>query len=488
MTMTTTDGSALLATSGLGATLGQAIAFAMLRVGGLPFPSAQVLTGQWDGVSLAGSLAMLDEAVDSGAWGETQLRAFLETLDLGDFTGSSVRLAALADGLVHDPFLAALADAGLTLGFFGPDQVDGSTLTSAAAALMAQLSLPENQAPEATGAAPAAVTLAEGTGLTLHLADYFSDADDDLLSFSVTSPIGDVPFHVTETGDLVLAPGFASSGFHGLILSASDGAASAAIALDVTVTEAGAATRLTSLDFSRVLGQAETFEDALAVTAKSRGIDIIDQTALGDGPHVIAVDNLALRADAGISGTFILAEPARVLTLRGFGDFTVTGNALANVVYGGSGDETMTGGTANDQLYGEAGQDLLFGGADADKLWGGAGNDSLYGGTGDDQLMGGDGDDYLRGGGGRDQAYGGAGADVFDFHAGDGQLQIRDLQAGTDLIRIEGLAGIASLAELQTQAQVQELEGQVRLTIGADQLVIHGFANAQLTEDMFLFA
>ena len=489
MPTTTTDTSPLLASSGLGASLGQAIAFAMIRVGGMPFTSSQILNGQWDGTSLAGSLAMLDEAVDSGAWGATQMRAFLDTLDLNDFIrGSGTNLAALTEGLTRDPLLSVLAQSGLTAGFFSGTRIAPEALTSAADALTAWLSLPENHAPEATGLAPSSVTLAEGTGLTLHLADYFNDIDDDALTFSVTTAMGALPFQLTETGDLVLAPGFASSGFHGLMLTASDGETTTTLALDVNVTEAGAATRLMSMDFTRTLGQAETFAEALTLSARSRGIDILDQTALGSGSHTIAVDNLALRAAPGITGSFTLAETARVLTLRGQGDFTVTGNAGANVIYGGGGDETMYGGAANDQLYGEAGQDVLYGGTEADKLWGGAGQDSLYGGTGDDQLLGGEGDDYLRAGGGRDQAFGGAGADVFDFRLGDGQLQIRDMQAGTDLIRVEGLAGITSLAELQGAAVVQEIEGQVRLTIGTDQLVIHGYTNAQLTADMFLFA
>ena len=489
MIATTTDSSALLASSGLGATLGQAIAFAMLRVGGLPFSSSQILNGQWDGTSLAGSLALLDEAVDSGAWGETQVRAFLDTLDLSDvLKGSATNAAAVTDGLAHDPFLSALALAGLTTAFFNGTRVAGSMLDSAAASLTAWLSLPENHAPEATGTAPAGVSLAEGASLTLHLADFFTDADDDALSFSVVTPVGNVPLHLTETGDLVLTPGFASAGYHGLMITASDGQDEAAIVLDVTVTEAGSATRLTSMDFGRLYGEAETFEDALAITPKSRGIDIIDQTALGDGPHSIAVDNLALRAGAGITGTLVLAEPARVLTLRGSGDFDVTGNSLANVVYGGGGQETMTGGSANDQLYGEAGNDLLYGGADADKLWGGAGTDSLFGGTGDDQLYGGDGDDYLRAGGGRDQVFGGAGADVFDFRGGDGQLQVRDLQAGVDVIHIEGLAGVTDLASFLAAATITTVGDQLRLTFGSDQLAFTGISLASLSAGLFDFA
>ncbi|QLQ18501.1 MAG: hypothetical protein HZT43_07250 [Exiguobacterium profundum] len=249
MTVTTTDTSALLASSGLGATLGQAIAFAMLRVGGLPFSSAQILNGQWDGTSLAGSLALLDEAVDSGAWGATEMRAFLDTLDLNDFIrNSGTTLAALSDGLAHDPLLSALAQSGLTTSFFSGTRIAPEALTAAAEALTAWLSLPENHAPSRP-AWPRPRSRWPKAPLTLHLADYFTDIDDDALTFTVTSALGTLPFQVTPAGDLLLAPGFASAGFHGLMLTASDGETTATLALDVNVTEAGAATRLTTLDF-----------------------------------------------------------------------------------------------------------------------------------------------------------------------------------------------------------------------------------------------
>lgn len=487
-TIPDTSGSALLASSGLGATLGQAIAFAMLRVGGMPYTSSQILGGQWDGTSLAGSLAMLDEAVDSGRWGETHLRAFLDALDLTDFIkGSATNQAALADGLVHDPLLAALANAGLTTAFFAGDRLSVAGLTAAATSLTAILMAPENHAPTLSPAAPAGVVLAEGSALVLHLADFFQDADDDALSFTVATDAGDVPWTLTAEGDLVLRPGFASSGLHGLTITASDGEASVSHAMQVDVTEAGAATRLMSSDFTRLFGAAETLADALAVTPKSRGIDILDQTAVGDAPHLVGVDNLTLRAGADVSATLILTEAVRVLTLRGAADFTVVGRAGNNVIYGGSGVENITGEGGIDQIYGNDGDDWLSGGADADKLWGGNGADTLTGDAGDDQLFGGEGADYLRGGTGRDQATGGAGADVFDFWQGDGTFILRDMTAGQDVIRM-AFAGMTSLDDLRAQAVMQDVDGLLRITLGSDQLQISGMSSAQLTEDMFLFA
>ena len=73
----------------------------------------------------------------------------------------------------------------------------------------------------------------------------------------------------------------------------------------------------------------------------------------------------------------------------------ITGNKLANAIYGGS---------ANDTLYGQAGNDTLSGGKGNDSLWGGAGDDSLYGGAGNDTFV-------YKAGEGKDK--------IFDYASGD---------------------------------------------------------------------
>jgi serralysin len=59
----------------------------------------------------------------------------------------------------------------------------------------------------------------------------------------------------------------------------------------------------------------------------------------------------------------------------------------------------------------------VHGNADANILEGGAGNDSLYGYNGPDSLSGGDGDDQLLGGNGMDTMVGGDGEDVFVYRS-----------------------------------------------------------------------
>jgi Ca2+-binding RTX toxin-like protein len=58
----------------------------------------------------------------------------------------------------------------------------------------------------------------------------------------------------------------------------------------------------------------------------------------------------------------------------GFGD-TLGGDAAANLILGGGGNDQLFGRVGNDQLYGGEGDDTLSGGAGADRLTGGAGLD-----------------------------------------------------------------------------------------------------------------
>src|SRR5439155_1959269 len=56
----------------------------------------------------------------------------------------------------------------------------------------------------------------------------------------------------------------------------------------------------------------------------------------------------------------------------------IHGNALANVIDGGDGNDQLYGGGGDDTLIGGAGNDKLTGAAGADAMAGGAGNDVYY--------------------------------------------------------------------------------------------------------------
>lgn len=88
------------------------------------------------------------------------------------------------------------------------------------------------------------------------------------------------------------------------------------------------------------------------------------------------------------SVTFSLAAGAAFvenLTLTGGANINGTGNDLANIIVGNSGQNSLDGGRGNDSL---------FGGGDVDSLIGGEGNDTLDGGDGIDVMTGGSGDDF----------------------------------------------------------------------------------------------
>jgi serralysin len=97
----------------------------------------------------------------------------------------------------------------------------------------------------------------------------------------------------------------------------------------------------------------------------------------------------------------------------GSGNDTIYGNAAANVVQGGAGNDLIDDLPHNsaDSFYGGAGNDTLFG-------W--SGNDFLSGDDGDDSVFGEDGDDSIRTGLGNDYASGGAGNDYIDDLPGGG--------------------------------------------------------------------
>jgi Ca2+-binding RTX toxin-like protein len=135
--------------------------------------------------------------------------------------------------------------------------------------------------------------------------------------------------------------------------------------------------------------------------------------------------------------SYTLGANVENLTKIGTGDFTGTGNDLANVINGGEannilsglgandvlngqgGNDVLNGGDGNDTIAGNLGTDTLNGNAGNDILGGGQGDDILGGGQGNDSLSGGQGNDILMGAMGADTLTGGAGNDFFDFNAID---------------------------------------------------------------------
>jgi Ca2+-binding RTX toxin-like protein len=204
-----------------------------------------------------------------------------------------------------------------------------------------------------------------------------------------------------------------------------------------------------------------------------------DRLAGGAGDDTFVVDHAGdVIVEAAGKGTdkvetglasYALGANVEQLAFTGAGGFTGTGNTLANLLAGGSGNDVLDGLAGDDRLRGGAGNDLLDGDsgidtadyADAvsrvsvrlDRLsaqnTGGGGIDTLAGienltGSafadllvGDalaNVLEGGDGDDALNGGAGDDTLLGGAGDDVYYVEAA-GDTIVEAADAGWDVVR-----------------------------------------------------
>jgi Ca2+-binding RTX toxin-like protein len=182
-------------------------------------------------------------------------------------------------------------------------------------------------------------------------------------------------------------------------------------------------------------------------------------------------DRITETADAGFDRVettlegYTLAGHIEQLIRRGAADFIGNGNALANSLIGGAGNDTLggldgnddiAGNSGDDWLVGSNGEDLLQGQSGADMLLGGWQSDALFGGTGADRLIGDQewlssrgandrldgGDDadlligdatniYGSGRGGNDRLTGGAGTDIL---IGDGDAMTDSARGGADTL------------------------------------------------------
>jgi Ca2+-binding RTX toxin-like protein len=162
---------------------------------------------------------------------------------------------------------------------------------------------------------------------------------------------------------------------------------------------------------------------------------------------------------------FTLGNNVENLTLTGAANINGSGQGLANIILGNSGNNVLSG----------------AGGADT--LDGGSGTDTLDGGTGDDRLIGGANADTMSGG---------AGNDVFVFASGFGSDRITDFDAnpagGQDLLNIAG-TGVTG-ANFNTSVVITDLGNDTSVTIGADTILlvgVNGNGSNVITIDDFRF-
>ena len=147
-----------------------------------------------------------------------------------------------------------------------------------------------------------------------------------------------------------------------------------------------------------------------------------DSVSYATDTAAVRIDLLSGRGGLGATGDIANAFENAIGTA--FNDI-IGGNALANRLAGGAGNDVIQGFDGNDVLIGDAGNDALFGGA---------GNESILGEAGDDFIVGGTGNDGLRGG---------AGKDTFFFSANDGTDRLVDFDPFYDKIIIGNASAVA---------------------------------------------
>jgi Ca2+-binding RTX toxin-like protein len=130
----------------------------------------------------------------------------------------------------------------------------------------------------------------------------------------------------------------------------------------------------------------------------------------------------------------------------------------------GEGSDVLVG---MENAIGGSGNDTLTGDAKANRLDGGVGNDLLSGGIGNDTINGGDGDDSLAGGGGNDSLLGGNGIDAANFSQATQGISL-NLTLGTAqgegsdvLIGMENGFGGSGNDTLTGDAKANRLDGGV---------------------------
>jgi Ca2+-binding RTX toxin-like protein len=185
--------------------------------------------------------------------------------------------------------------------------------------------------------------------------------------------------------------------------------------------------------------------------------------------------------------SYTLSEDLDIQWVIGLGAdaINLTGDGLAQLMYGNDAANVLDGGGGSDQLRGLGGNDTLIGGS---------GNDALYGGSGDNRLEGGDDNDQLYGGSGRNVLIGGSGDDFFFVDSTSSSTEIveaagggRDtvlaragftLTAGAEIEQLSGgghLIGNEFSQNISGSAQSDVLEGG-----GGDDRLLGGLGNDAL--------
>lgn len=187
-------------------------------------------------------------------------------------------------------------------------------------------------------------------------------------------------------------------------------------------------------DWAIFTGATSAFVNLQVVVAQNTGYGMdrlagIENIRSGNGGDLLIGDARGNVLDSGAGGDTLTGNDGNDQLNGGLGDDLIDGGAgidrayfteavaatvdlsLVGAQVTGQGTDTLTGieyvtsGVGNDRLIGNALANSLSSGAGNDALTGRGGNDTLLGGEGSDNLNGGLGDDLIDGGAGIDRAY-----------------------------------------------------------------------------------
>ena len=156
---------------------------------------------------------------------------------------------------------------------------------------------------------------------------------------------------------------------------------------------------------------------------KDKVITYIDSTGTNyypenPDPMIVTTKGVTLRANYEPATYTATSKIVTVDASQVNHDLRIMGNALANDIFGGSGNDSINGGAKADTLSGGSGDDILLGESGNDAIYGGEGNDTLTGGAGNDELWGGEGSDTFiySSGDGKDVIYNFSDEDTLTFN------------------------------------------------------------------------
>jgi len=277
----------------------------------------------------------------------------------------------------------------------------------------------------------------------------------------------------------------------------------------------------------------------------------------GDDTYVVdgVLDLVTEDADAGVDTVQVgfnltLGENLENLVITSSGSVSGSGNAQANAITGGGGNntldgrggaDTLTGGLGNDiylvddagdvvveaassgtdlvnasvtytlaadvenlqisgggridgfgnglanLMNGSQGRNRIEGMAGGDTIFGEEGLDYLFGGDGNDRVSGGDGDDRVTGGGHDDTLTGDGGNDTFVFGGlAFGADAVTDFEVGFDTLNLKAV-GFEDFAELLEVTEDTDAGALITVSIRAS-ILLQGVAEAEFQEGDFILA